>query len=175
MAIRTKATEGPEDFSPGRLFLDDIEDIVKVLRELVESEGLSEKDATTRVLFSVGDKECDDLEDLRKIGKRFHPLDITVKRGSPDISLHIGPWSSTHWTTYYVFPEEKRWAAYHKLVAIFQRRQLRWSRIQYTTIVYRRSYDPSPIWSYLKEKIIPIVVGLVLGIIGTYLKHKYWP
>jgi hypothetical protein len=50
---------------------------------------------------------------------------------------------------------------------------------RHTSIAFRYSWEPSPTWAYLKDKIVPIVVGALLGtfttLLGLYIKHKYWP
>jgi hypothetical protein len=51
--------------------------------------------------------------------------------------------------------------------------------VRHTSVVLRHSWEPSPFFVYLKDKIIPLIAGALLGIFGTlltgYLKHKYWP
>lgn len=53
------------------------------------------------------------------------------------------------------------------------------SGIRDTTISLRNSWDPSPLTSYLKDRLIPVALGALIGLAGTllglYLKHKYWP
>jgi hypothetical protein len=50
---------------------------------------------------------------------------------------------------------------------------------RHATLTLRNSWDPSPFSLYLKDKIIPVIVGAVAGalltLLGLYLKHKYWP
>jgi len=50
---------------------------------------------------------------------------------------------------------------------------------RHTTIAFRHSWDPSPFRQYVKDKLIPVIVGALIGIGGTvlafYLRHKYWP
>ncbi len=49
----------------------------------------------------------------------------------------------------------------------------------HTTAVFSHSSTPSPLAHYVKEKLIPVIVGAFIGIGGTiltlYLRHKYWP
>jgi len=49
----------------------------------------------------------------------------------------------------------------------------------HTTLAPRHSWDSSPLRQYIKDKIIPVILGALLGIGGTllglYVRHKYWP
>jgi hypothetical protein len=207
------------------LFLDDIEEIVGILRELVESQKSKVDEPATKVTFSVGGSECDDLQDLPKIAKPYRALDIEVERG----------WASTRLTFYFFFDSwrsygltrEATLAAYHKLEPIFKKRKRHWAAFiqtipwwawglvvvaadlllhlshlvtstfkghiplmviyalayitgaRHTSVALRHSWELSPFFVYLKDKIIPLIAGALLGILGTlltgYLKHRYWP
>jgi hypothetical protein len=48
-----------------------------------------------------------------------------------------------------------------------------------TILTLRHSWDPSPFRRYITDKMIPIIVVFLLGIVATlleeYVRHKYWP
>jgi len=225
MSIRTKEENTPSEFLPARLFLDDIEEIVGILRELVESQKSKLDEPATKVTFSVSGSECDDLQDLPKIAKPYRALDIEVERG----------WFSTRLSFYFFFnswrsyglTREATLTAYHKLEPIFKKRKRHWATFartvpwwfwvlvgagsdallhlthvatstfkshiplvaiyllafivgaRHTSVVLRHSWEPSPFFVYLKDKIIPLIAGALLGIFGTlltgYLKRRFWP
>ena len=242
MTIRTKEPDVPSEFPPARLFLDDIEEIVHILQEFIESRKTDSRstveDLKMTLRFSTGGKECDDVRDLPKIAKSNRELSISVARGGwPETSLRFDPWFDTMWRSSGLTKEDT-WSAFHKLDAVFQKRKRHWSALfrslpwwvkwpplyvfgplfpllrfplyklmshraadatvllsygviimaiitaalmgaRHTTLALRHSWDPSPFRQYVKDKLIPVVVGALIGIAGTilglYLRHKFWP
>jgi hypothetical protein len=235
MATWTKEEDVPSEFPPARLFLDDIEEIVRIFRELVESRNVGSRstveDLKTKVWFSTAGEECDEIQDLPKIAKSYRQLNINVSRGSwPQTTLRLSP-TYTMWVPT-GFSKEETWAAFRKLQPIFKKRKRLWSTFLHsfpwwlstpvvcaflllfpqtpleklmprnvagaimlllyvlifiaialgarsTYLTPRYSWDPSPFRHYLKDKLIPVVTGALLGIGGTiltlFLRHKYWP
>jgi hypothetical protein len=237
MAIRTKEEDVPSEFPRARLFLDDIEEIVRIFRELIESRKLgplsTADDPKIKVRFSTAGEECDDIKDLPKIAKRFRDLKIEVTRGNwVETSLTLHPMHS-RWSSWGLSKEDT-WSAFHKLQPVFKKRIRLWGSLlqslpwwagwplwlaflwlfpeidhplaklmpqraaivtalflyafgilavafgsRETYLTPRYSWEPSPVRHYLKEKLVPVVVGTVLGIGGTilglYLRHKFWP
>lgn len=51
--------------------------------------------------------------------------------------------------------------------------------VRHTSLALRHSWEPSPFFVYLKDKIFPLIAGALLGILGTlllsYFKNKYLP
>jgi hypothetical protein len=238
VTIRTKEPGVPEEFPPARLFLDDIEEIVRILREFIESRETgshsSVEDLKIKVRFSTGGKECDDIQDLPKIAKSNRELSIEVARGRwVEAYLRCHPWLGTLWWSM-GHSQEDKWSAFRKVQPVFQKRSRRWSTLlhslpwwlvlplwtapigavlllmpllynlmshraahtiqalmegiiftvmvigaRHTTLTLRNSWDPSPLRQYMKDKLIPVIAGTLLGIAGTaltlYLRHKYWP
>jgi hypothetical protein len=237
VTIRIKEPEVPSEFPPARLFLDDIEEIVRILREFLESREMGSRstveDLKLKVRFSSGGTECDDVEDLPKIAKSFREVRISVARGGwlrTSLTLHplFTMWQSSGLT------KEDTWAAFHKLEAVFQKRKRTWSTLlrslpswlrwalwlaavwlapflrfplyklmshrtahaitllsygiiiaaavigaRNTTLTLRHSWEPPPFRQYVKDKLVPVIAGALLGIGGTilamYLRHKFWP
>jgi len=236
MAIRTREPVVPTRLPPTYLFLDDLEEIVSVLKELAATASGGE---TTIVTFSVGNQDFDDIADLRRIGKTKSELKIEVEKGRGRTWMSIAPWLGAMWSSY-GYTSEDAWSAYHKLEVIFNRRPRRWSAFyqslavwhslliwflswavisavlypavsprlhmndklgavmlismfltlgiqipllaagyRQTPIMCRYSWEPSPLGSYLKDKIVPLVIGAVLGslvtLIELFIQHKFWP
>jgi|SRR5690348_7556406 len=236
MAIRTTEKDVPHEFPPARLFLDDIQEIVSILEEL-ETKGKARPDtkaaAPSALLSAGGGQECDDVQELPKIAK--WNSDITIVIGNdywPNTSLHIHPLYGSSWRGI-GFTKEASWNAYHRLEAVFRRRNAKWpslahslpwwikgiggiaivfsfalladylrkagveyslrigvlsailiilavlvfSGARHTSVVLRNSWEPSPIWTYFKDKIIPVTVGAGIGVAGTLLVqhlNKLW-
>jgi hypothetical protein len=131
VTIRTKEAEVPSEFPPARLYLDDIEEIVRIFRELVESPKFSEhftpEEVELKVTFSIGNKECDDVLDLPKITRRtrINNLKIRVSKGGwvhTSLTIH---WLGSIWLSS-GFTKEDTWKAYHKLQPIFEERTPYW-------------------------------------------------
>jgi hypothetical protein len=238
VTIRTEEPEVPSEFPPTRLFLDDIEEIVRILREFLETRKMDSRstveDLKLKVRFSTGGKQCDDILDLPKIAKSNRELSISITKGDwPQTSLRFHPWFGTFWRSSGLTKEDT-WSAFHKLQTVFQKRTRGWSALfrslpswlvwflwtvavsllpllrfplyklmphraayaivllsygtiitaavigaRHTTLVLRHSWDPPPIRQYVKDKLIPVIIGALLGIGGTilamYLRHKFWP
>lgn len=111
--------------------IDDIEEIVRILRELIESRKInpSAEDPEIKVNFSTRGKECDDVQDLPKIAKSNRELSISVTKGDwPQTSLRLHPWFGTFWRSSGLTREDT-WYAFHKLEAVFQKRKRHWSTL----------------------------------------------
>jgi hypothetical protein len=115
MTIRTREPSVPTHLPPSRLFLDDVQEIVAILKELAETEP---GEAGVSVTFSVGNQDCDDIADLRRIMQRNRPVEIQVANDKNytwmDIRLTGSLWKSSG------YAGENAWSAYHKLETIFK-------------------------------------------------------
>ncbi len=134
MTIRTEEPKVPANFPPARLFLDDIEEIIRILRESLETVKMDSRstieDLRMKVRFSTGGKECDDVQDLPKIAKSNRELSISVARGGrPKTSLRFHPWFGTLWLQSSDVTKEDTWSAFHKLQTLFEKRTRRWSTL----------------------------------------------
>lgn len=124
-----KKADVPSEFPPARLFLDDIEEIVRVLWKAIESQETNHttvEDLKMKVRFSVGGQECDEIQDLPKIASGIRPLEIRVGRGRGTATLIIiRPWFGVTWVTWDL--TEEAWSIFPKLQAVFQKRKRRWT------------------------------------------------
>lgn len=74
MAIRQVQKE-PE-LPPAHLYLEDVEEIAAIMTAATKKERRSEDDVPVR--FTIGDKECDSVDDLKKLGGRSHQFEISA-------------------------------------------------------------------------------------------------
>jgi hypothetical protein len=125
MAIRPVPQPVPEEFNAARLFLEDVEEIVRIFTEaendrpdkrlLVEGESL-------RATFEVGNQTCDEPADLKKIHPPFtHKFSVELRRTGFMCRVLIDKWS-TRWSCYGLGLNEE-WGTYHKLSSVFQARK----------------------------------------------------
>jgi hypothetical protein len=93
MTIKTKEAEVISDLPPAKLFLEDIEEIVRIFREGAPGEDdldHVDRDAKVELKLEIGEKVCDDVQDLPKIRKRTNDLSIEVQRGyAYRVSMHV--------------------------------------------------------------------------------------
>jgi hypothetical protein len=133
VTIRTREEDAPSGFSPARLFLDDIEQIVRILVEATEN--AKEKwtqpgvDAKTSVTLAINDQICDEVEELPKVAMRTTNLSIrvVVPKSLPETSLTFG--KQSNWLRLVGFTREQEFAIYYKLLPIFKRRNRWWGTV----------------------------------------------
>lgn len=122
MTIRTEP-EVPDEFPPARLFLDDIEEITRILAEAIEK--LPDQDEKITVKFSIKDQVCDEVQELPKIARKTSDLSISVTLSGDEYSdstLRIG---HTSFLCFAGFTREQELNMFYKLAPIFERRNLR--------------------------------------------------
>lgn len=114
MAIK-QIRQIPSDLPAAHLFLDDVEEITQIIANLKGS-GVSKPDPST-IKYTVGDRECDTVADLKKIGGKTKKFVIEAPTGF----LILGDRS----VFYAAFVSEEAWEAYGKVKAIFDHRSSR--------------------------------------------------
>ena len=130
MTVRTIEADVPSEFPPARLFLDDIEEIVRILVEAIEGgkevPNRPGQNAKTQVTFTIKDQECDDVQELPKIAPRTTRLSIAVAAQDwlPSATLGFSRLSAS--LSLYGFTRERKLSIYHSLSPVFKRRK-RWS------------------------------------------------
>jgi len=128
VTIRTREPQVPDEFPPARLFLDDIEEIVRILVDSVDNPAEPRtpppKDTKTKLTISTKDKICDEVDELRDIAKKTTYLFVTVERtGRDTASVTFTEWGALLNLSLYTRDEKLR--MFHKLSPIFERRN-RW-------------------------------------------------
>jgi hypothetical protein len=127
VTIRTKEAEVPSEFPPARLFLDDIDEVVRILVAGAENrkrEGsLDEDPARTMLTLTVEDRVCDDVQDLPKVAKKTINLLVRVER-QYWTQTSLGFSRSGTYLSFYGVTREERLTTFHDLEPIFRRRNL---------------------------------------------------
>jgi len=113
--------EIPKDLPPACLFLDDIDEITKILLESSEAEELSLSAAEPRVIqYKIKDKfTCDALSDLQALGGAVTQFEVAVGYDRLMLNRNMSRWYI--WST----NPEIRLATYAKLVRVFEARKLK--------------------------------------------------
>jgi len=127
VTIRTKEAEYPSQFPPARLFLDDIDEIVRILLEATanwrDARNPSDKDTETKVTFTIKDQVCDEVQELSKIAKKTNDLEIEVRRKRwAETALNFTRYRTS--LNFFLVPTEERLNLYYKLAPVFKRRNL---------------------------------------------------
>ncbi len=127
MTIRTKEADAPNDFPPARLFLDDIEEIVRILVDATEKKEKSirpDKSAKITLTLTIKDQVCDEVQEVTKIARKTFDLSIDADaQGSLSGTCLSFDRHRTHLFAI-GFTREEKLGIYHKLVPIFKRRNL---------------------------------------------------
>src|ERR1700740_3475446 len=128
MTISRKEKQVPKDLPPARLYLDDLEMVIRVFQEAKQSQtgspeslprGAAKEQPSLK--FEIENQVCTELADLPKIAESTHNLSMQAEM--PDFSafLQISP-SLTHWDAYRLMNNEE-WSLYSKLDPIFRGRE----------------------------------------------------
>jgi len=119
VTIRTEEASVPDEFQPARLFLDDIEEIARILVDAIQL-------AKVQILtFRIKDRVCDEVQELPKIAKKTSKLWIKVDSPNfgPNVSLSFNDNGSL--LSCYGLKEAEELKLFQKLAPIFERRKLR--------------------------------------------------
>ncbi len=128
MTIKTKDAEVPSDLPPAKLYLDDIVEIVQLFSRALPMKRDSSGGVSAIVTkFEVGQKQCDDINDLPKIAKQTTNFNLEVRRKYDSAKLYVSRYNSDwYWSG---LDDEEVWATARKLQSIFEQRQLRWRKL----------------------------------------------
>lgn len=234
MTITRREKPVPTRLPSARLYLDDIEEITRILVDAGDGLLVEPGKPAVEIRFEVGDQICDDLQELPKITRRAvdFELKLACKQCGYTARLGVTPSIGWQWTTTGL-PKETAWRVFHKLECVIAGRrphlllrQTPWwvpiffwglvvvifnvttlgkikvglnlttlavaagvfLALAYVTLRRRYGQSAAIFRHYLDEdsmrreyawKLIPPVLTFVLGLIGgiilTYLKHRYWP
>lgn len=237
MTIIRREKPVPTALPNARLYIDDVQELVRVLTEAGNEHPVQPGKKGTEVLFQVGDQLCDQIEDLPKCenSRNFELLFSCEQRGY-NVRLGIS-WIVCQWTSTGLTKDES-WRLFHKIEAVFNARKIyrlipeKTSPVLFVLtilvpslvllipeqtvgklaaapqevrglwigsiivallvflgfffnafggsgVILRYSWDEHTrrrdnFWRIVPS-LISGVLGLVVGIALTYLKHKYWP
>jgi hypothetical protein len=126
MAI-TKIRDVPRELPHAHLYLDDVEEICKILIEVYKKNLRSGEPAEPTVIFSTADRRMESIEDLTELGGSATNFNITV-----------GDWTSSKVHFYsglnptleaYSLSTDELWAVYSQIKNIFDNRQYRFKNM----------------------------------------------
>lgn len=119
--IRNVPTELPH----ARLYLDDIEEISKILLES-HAAVAAEIKKEAKIVYSVSDVQMDSVDDLQTHGGSVTNFGIKLNLGTAQASsIDLFSRFVKPRVELYYLDKEERWAPYAKIKSIFDRRQLR--------------------------------------------------
>jgi hypothetical protein len=120
MAISRKEKEVPKNLPPARLYLDDLEMVIKVFQEAKESQS-DKAENVPRLKFEIENQVCTELTDLPKISETTKDLAMEVHMPNFSAYLRISP-KATYWDSFGLTRKEE-WSLHSKLEPIFQGRE----------------------------------------------------
>jgi hypothetical protein len=128
VTVRTREPDLPSEFPPARLFLDDIEEIVRTLVDAnkdLNPSGRRSGDDKLKVELTIKDQVCDAVEDLPKIAKKATELWISLEWESGFTACTLTFQKGLTFLSSFYLDREGHLGLYHKLTPIFNRRK-RW-------------------------------------------------
>jgi hypothetical protein len=150
MTIWHEAKTVPNILPASRLYFEDIEEIVKILRH----DGKAQ-----HVTFKIGKEFSDDIQDLPKIARRTTDLMITANGADYSarfsISRTISQWATIGLT------REETWSDFRRLEEIFERRKLRWNTLLHSSVAVMR--------------LVVLILGIMTGAASVLLlAHRHF-
>ena len=166
MAIRKKR-EFPDKLPHAHLYLDDVEEISKILLEAYET-VLGEHGEQAQIVYSVDDSEMDSIDDLKTRGGSTTHFQVTIgsvktlkMRSEPGMDFFYGDGLEVSGTsrprTRLYSLRDKSWAVQARLKAIFDHRQL----------TLQNSIGSLPWW--LRSILLSLALSLPLVLIRSTL------
>jgi hypothetical protein len=175
VTIRTKEAEVPSEFPPARLFLDDIEEIVRILVAAAENrkrEGeLHEDPAKTQLTLTIKDRVCDEVHELPKLSKKTINLLVKIERQYwSQTSLRFSRYGTS--LGFYGVTREEKLSTFHDLAPIFKR-QNRWlatlvrSNLTLLRTLFVLLTLANIAFIFVPKKQTPLMPALAIGLLGT--------
>ena len=127
MAVWREEKPVPTQLPAARLFLEDLEEIVKIFLRADENRATKiqtgKEDQQVTIEFKIVGQVCDRVDDLPKVAKRTTnlELELTKKPGLYRVLFGISKYS-TQWHTIGLSKEEA-WAAFRQLEVLFENRK----------------------------------------------------
>jgi len=149
VTVRTREAEVPSEFPPARLYLDDIEELVRILVETIESQKEERKatgeEAKIRVRLTTKNQVCDEVQELPSMGEKTYELLVEVKKQHwPPISLDFSRHSAR--VHFYSFTTEEQLSVFYKLAPIFKRRKLWLATLVHSSLLVTSLLLPVSFW-----------------------------
>lgn len=158
MTIRQSEPEIPMSLPPARLYVDDIEQIIKIFTDALNAVPHGPRDREEDEIitaFRMGTTECDDLKDLVEISDSPAEFGLTVEKGSMYCTFSTDR-DSTRWYSSYGFETGQKWSVYHALEQLLRKR--------------KRTFWGGDVLDETIDLFVPLLCGVLVAVI-PYL----WP
>lgn len=129
MAIHPFDQEVPARLPAAKLYLDDVEEIVRILTEAeAKSEKANYGQTQPQIELEVEDQKCDELADLPKV---HPPVARNFLVGIDRTGFHAYVRLSTSHSTWNVYGlgTDEQWGLFHKLERVFEARRRPWKNL----------------------------------------------
>lgn len=115
MAITPSSERIPTKLPPAKLYLDDLNEILRIL---------TDSSADCQSSFVAGKSKCDSLDDLKKLRGRTTDFVMNISSPGKHQTLELTP-STTQVHIHEMGDQLGAWSKYVKVAAVFERRRLR--------------------------------------------------
>ena len=115
MAIKPFPDPIPSELPPAKLYLDDIDEIIKIL---------TDSSPDCQASFVVGKSKCDTLDDLKDLRGRTNRFVLNISSPGKHQTLELTP-SATRIHIHEIGDPLPAWSKYVNVAAIFKKRRLR--------------------------------------------------
>ena len=150
------------DLPIAELFLDDIEQVIRVLRgsaQHMQNQSTLKEPALT---IRYGSWKCDSLDELRELGEK----------ATEDFSLELDDDFRFHAAFYILgkqfigysdgrLSNEGTWAVHGQLRAILGKRKIRWTPRRRSSVIFKNSYEYKGVLPALKRHAETITVAIL--------------
>ncbi len=156
----------PRDLPPAKLYLDDIEEVVKVFIEAADFSKVGDG-VSPKASFGVKNFDCDTIEELQQIGHtKTNVLGIYVDLGQQEVGrLEIRKGHPASWNFGRGMRKEDRFKVYGQLHAMFHLRRIRWKYAVWSVLF------SIPPWFYFLFIIPPVLFTLRDILVNKVLVH----
>lgn len=161
MVKRRQEERPPLELPPAKLFLDDLEELVRLFTEAAKREGILSEDNPPKVTYQVGIWECDTPDDLKDLGKakdQFH-LQVENTQQTFGVGIYIS-FDRFAWTGGFNFTPAGEWALYGQLRALFEKRKRPWYPRRRSVVIFENSFEHKGLVSSIKRHGTTILVGI---------------
>jgi hypothetical protein len=174
MVKRRQEEPPPLELPPAKLFLDDLEELVRLFTEAVKREELLPVGEVPKVSYQIGMWECDAIEDLKDFGqmKKRDQFQLKIKDLQEltiaQISTYRGRFA---WSGSYSFSTTSAWALYGQLHTLLKKRELPWYSRRRSAVIFENSFEHKGLLPSIKRHGTTILVGIASAV-GALLARE---
>jgi len=166
MAKKRQEETPPLELPPARLFLDDLEELVRLFIEAVNREvALDARDLPLRATYHVGIWVCDSIGDLKEFGKAKDRFHLQVKNAQESLAVGIYMYRDRFaWTGGFNFSPAGEWALYGQLRTLFEKRKRPWYPGRRSVVIFENSFEQKGLMPSIKRHGVTILVGIASAV-----------